>query len=116
MRVWRMFHLKDFGFWGYPVAFVYALCGALRLARFNVLSHEGKASKQYFAGLPVPAAAGILASFVILYSIFEINDGNSIDIVSHQMPLMYNIMVQACLIVSTFMCCCFSTSLSSSRA
>jgi len=87
-----MFHLKDFGFWGYPVAFVYALCGALRLARFNVLSHEGKASKQYFAGLPVPAAAGILASFVILYSIFEINDGNSIDIVSHQMPLMYNIM------------------------
>ena len=28
------FILKDYGAWGYPMAFLFALCGALRLARF----------------------------------------------------------------------------------
>jgi len=86
------FQLKDYGFWGAPVAFVYALCGALRLARFNVLSHEGKSSKQYFSGLPIPAAAGILASFVIAYSLIETNGGaRSLKIVRKQLPAVYSL-------------------------
>ena len=66
--------LKDYGVWGYVVAFVYALCGGLRLARFNAVAHEGKSSKTHFTGLPIPAAAGCLASFVLLYHLVEAAD------------------------------------------
>lgn len=50
--------------WGAVLAFVFLVAGALRLARFNVMSHEsGKAD--YFTGLPIPAAAITLSQFVI---------------------------------------------------
>lgn len=54
---------------GLVVAFTFAAAGAVRLARFNVLSMgEGgtptKPSK-YIVGLPVPGAAGILISLVV---------------------------------------------------
>ena len=65
------FILKDYGTWGYPMAFVYALCGALRLARFNAVAHDSGGSKTHFTGLPIPGAAGFLASFVLLYQIIE---------------------------------------------
>ena len=65
------FVLKDYGMWGQPVAFVYALCGGLRLARFNVAAQAHTGSKTHFVGLPTPAAAGILASFLLLYDILE---------------------------------------------
>ena len=86
------FVLKDYGFWGYPVAFLYVLCGALRLARFNLKAHFGESSKVYFQGLPIPAAAGILASFVLAYSMLEA-EGNvrSIRLVMDQMPFIYGI-------------------------
>src|SRR5262249_59157525 len=41
-------------------AFLFAICGALRLARFNVYS--GVSDRRYFVGLPTPAAAGIGAA------------------------------------------------------
>lgn len=86
-----LFHLKDYGFWGYPVVFVYALCGALRLARFNVSGKNKTEHKNAFTGLPIPAAAGILASFVIAYSFFELDtDKRTIEIVTKQMPFVYN--------------------------
>lgn len=66
--------LKDYGVWGYVVSFAYALCGGLRLARFNAVAHEGKGSKTHFTGLPIPAAAGFLASFVLLYELVEAAD------------------------------------------
>jgi CDP-diacylglycerol--serine O-phosphatidyltransferase len=65
------FILKDYGAWGYPMAFVFALCGALRLARFNAIAHDSGGSKTHFTGLPIPGAAGFLASFVLLYQIVE---------------------------------------------
>jgi CDP-diacylglycerol--serine O-phosphatidyltransferase len=65
------FILKDYGVWGYPMAFIYALCGALRLARFNAVAHDTGGSKSHFTGLPIPGAAGFLASFVLLYQIIE---------------------------------------------
>jgi CDP-diacylglycerol--serine O-phosphatidyltransferase len=65
------FILKDYGAWGYPLAFFYALCGGLRLARFNAVAHEGAGSKSHFSGLPIPGGAGFLASFVLLYQIIE---------------------------------------------
>ena len=50
------------GKFGWMVAFVYAACGALRLARFN--TQIGVEDKRYFQGLPSPAAAACLAGFV----------------------------------------------------
>jgi CDP-diacylglycerol--serine O-phosphatidyltransferase len=44
---------------------MFMACGALRLARFNVLSSIGKASGD-FTGLPIPMAAITVASFVSL--------------------------------------------------
>jgi len=82
--------LKDYGIWGYPVAFLYVLCGSLRLARFNLKSHFGGSSKDYFQGLPIPAAAGILVSFVLAYSMLEGEGGTrSIQMVMNQMPFVY---------------------------
>ncbi len=45
-------------------AFLFVICGALRLARFNV--HSGVSDRRYFVGLPIPAAAGIVASVMLL--------------------------------------------------
>jgi CDP-diacylglycerol--serine O-phosphatidyltransferase len=54
---------------GLVVAFTFAAAGAVRLARFNVLSmtESGKPTKpgKYIVGLPVPGAAGILVSLVV---------------------------------------------------
>ena len=56
---------------GWFIAFVYLLCGAVRLARFNVITnpllHRAEAeSHKDFVGLPIPAAAGTVASLVLL--------------------------------------------------
>lgn len=48
---------------GLLAAFLFMTCGALRLARFNVNSSE--LPKKYFQGLPIPMAAGMIATFVI---------------------------------------------------
>lgn len=52
------------------VGFFYLLCAAVRLARFNVLAEaQGKGEEEPtkdFLGLPVPAAAGTVASFVLM--------------------------------------------------
>ncbi len=65
------FILKDYGPWGFPLAFLFAMCGSLRLARFNAVAHETGGSKTHFTGLPIPAGAAFLASFVMLYQIVE---------------------------------------------
>lgn len=61
------FGLNDAGRVGSMACFMFAACGALRLARFNVQSAIGKASGD-FTGLPIPMAAGVLASFVLAMS------------------------------------------------
>ena len=66
--------LKDYGFFGYAAAFLFALCGGLRLARFNAVAQAGTGSKTHFTGLPIPGAAGLLASFVLLYVAVEQQD------------------------------------------
>jgi CDP-diacylglycerol--serine O-phosphatidyltransferase len=61
--------LAQKGTLGLVVAFTFAAAGAVRLARFNVLSmgESGKPTKpgKYIIGLPVPGAAGILISLVV---------------------------------------------------
>ncbi len=55
---------------GWTIAFIYLLCGGMRLARFNCLSQaasEGKseATSRDFVGFPIPAAAGLIASLTM---------------------------------------------------
>ena len=50
------------------VAAMYVCCAVLRLARFNVENTPDESSHMKFRGLPSPAAAGVIASLVLLYS------------------------------------------------
>ena len=54
---------------GYFLSFMFLICGAMRLARFNiqhnpVLKNPGRPDKKYFAGLPIPSAAALVAAIV----------------------------------------------------
>jgi CDP-diacylglycerol--serine O-phosphatidyltransferase len=60
--------LEPWGNWGWLAASLYVACGALRLARFNV--QIGSVEKHKFVGLPIPAAADMIASTVLLYYFF----------------------------------------------
>jgi CDP-diacylglycerol--serine O-phosphatidyltransferase len=59
-------HLQALGFF---VPFLFLLCGAARLARFNIQKNPvpknpGRPDRKYFVGLPIPAAAALVAAFV----------------------------------------------------
>lgn len=66
MYSWSLSTLKNHGpivgKIGWTVAFVYAACAAMRLARFN--TQVGVIDKRYFQGLASPAAAGLMMSYV----------------------------------------------------
>jgi CDP-diacylglycerol--serine O-phosphatidyltransferase len=61
--------LDSFGFGGVLGSFAFVACGAIRLARFNVLSMDASGAptkpSKYIVGLPIPGAAGILVSLVV---------------------------------------------------
>jgi len=54
---------------GYFIAFLFLLCGACRLARFNVQvnpipKNPGRPDRKYFVGLPIPAGAAMVSAVV----------------------------------------------------
>ncbi|MCF8720454.1 CDP-diacylglycerol--serine O-phosphatidyltransferase [Nitrospina gracilis] len=57
--------LQPFGRLGWMAAFLFLLCGALRLARFNVT--EPDPASDNFIGLAIPAAAAMIASIIIAF-------------------------------------------------
>jgi len=60
--------LEPLGLAGLVITFSFATCGALRLARFNVMAQRKvPGSSKFFTGLPIPLAAGVLISLVIAY-------------------------------------------------
>jgi len=59
-----LWSLSDLGRIGWLAAFIYLVCAALRLARFN--TQIGASDKRYFQGLPSPASAGVIASMIWL--------------------------------------------------
>lgn len=67
--------LSRLGLVGMFAAFAYVACGAIRLARFNVLSMDPSgaptAPPKYIVGLPIPGAAGILVSLVVVNNALE---------------------------------------------
>lgn len=72
---WGIEAIKFYGeFWyrfGWLAAFFYAVCAALRLARFNV--KVATSDKRYFEGLPSPSAAACVAGFIWVASQYELD-------------------------------------------
>lgn len=66
MYLWA---LNPYGRVGMMASFLFLACGALRLARFNV--QVGVVEKNYFQGLPIPMAAGILTSSYLAFDELE---------------------------------------------
>lgn len=55
--------LSDSSMVGGAFAFMFLAAGAFRLARFNITATTG--GKHHFTGMPIPSAAGILASYIL---------------------------------------------------
>jgi CDP-diacylglycerol--serine O-phosphatidyltransferase len=54
---------------GVFVCFIFLICGASRLARFNISvnpqpRNPGRPGKKYFVGMPIPAGAGVICSVI----------------------------------------------------
>ncbi|MCJ7502846.1 MAG: CDP-diacylglycerol--serine O-phosphatidyltransferase [Acidobacteriia bacterium] len=63
-------HLRQVG---WIVTFAYVICGAARLARFNIDTAKPLSDRRHFIGLPIPAAAGVIASLVH-WAKYPVND------------------------------------------
>jgi CDP-diacylglycerol--serine O-phosphatidyltransferase len=85
--------LEPWGAWGWLAAALYVTCGALRLARFNVQSES--ADKTNFIGLPIPAAAAVVATTILMYD-FLGGEGTT----SKHITLLLLIYILASLMVS----------------
>ncbi len=72
-----MWALRPFGRYGWLAAFLFVVCGALRLARFNVQITTVESKR--FNGLPIPAAAALVATTVLMF--FTIGRGE--EMVKH---------------------------------
>ncbi|MDA3812967.1 MAG: CDP-diacylglycerol--serine O-phosphatidyltransferase [Candidatus Cloacimonetes bacterium] len=64
--------LNEVNFVGAAVSIFYVFCGGYRLVRFTLKNHV-TSKKEPFIGLPIPAAAGMIASFIIFNSYFQDN-------------------------------------------
>lgn len=82
--------LEGLGKLGWLAAFIFTAAGALRLARFN--TQVLIADKRYFQGLPIPAAAGVLASIVWLCVDSEIL-GNVVSMITAVLAIIIAILM-----------------------
>lgn len=74
------FALNNLGRIGFCLCFIYTVCIALRLARFNVQTNLNKKSEN-FTGIPAPMAAAPIAFYILVY-----NDLLDINIEKYQSP------------------------------
>jgi CDP-diacylglycerol--serine O-phosphatidyltransferase len=86
--------LEPFGRMGWLAAFLFVVCGALRLARFNL--QGSTVESRFFSGLPTPAAAGVIATGVLVF--YEFGDTG----VSRHLTVLIVTYLLAFLMVSTF--------------
>lgn len=85
--------LKPFGRPGWLAAFLFVVCGALRLARFNVQVNTVESKR--FVGLPIPAAASMVSATVLLFY--------HLSLTSYKRPaILVLIYILAFLMVSNF--------------
>jgi len=101
-----MLVLNTMGKIGIAIAVLFVLCSAMRLARFNALAHSGEPQK-HFVGLPTPASAGVIISFVLSYQLlapaeYTLNF-NAIPALMELMPAFFNIMPIVIVVLSFLM-------------
>jgi CDP-diacylglycerol---serine O-phosphatidyltransferase len=82
----------------FVVSFVFIAAGAIRLARSNVLSHN----EHHFVGLPIPAAAGVIAGISHFYYSPMARGAAGSDFRSYSLTLMAAVIALSLLMVSTF--------------
>jgi CDP-diacylglycerol--serine O-phosphatidyltransferase len=102
-----MLVLKYYGKVGIAIAILFVLCSALRLAKFNVMAQEGILHKT-FIGLPTPASAGVIISFVLSYELLYPSslttlNFKTIPILMNSMPLFFKAMPVVIIILSFLM-------------
>jgi CDP-diacylglycerol--serine O-phosphatidyltransferase len=89
---------------GIAIALFFVIACALRLAKFNVKAHDGETCS-HFSGLPTPAAAGMLASFVLSYELFQQGGEitvKTIPMLMQRMPFFFN-MIPAIMVISSIL-------------
>lgn len=107
---------------GWAIGFIYLICGAFRLARFNVQSSrprvliEGtvKLDKKSFVGLPIPAAAGLIAA-IVHFSPLPLAARPAFQAQLYSVLLMVAMLVLSFLMVSTLRYTSFKSIGGSSR-
>jgi CDP-diacylglycerol--serine O-phosphatidyltransferase len=85
--------LEPFGRYGWLASFLFVVCGALRLARFNI--QVNTVESRYFSGLPTPAAAGLIVTGILVF--YEMGDTG----VSKHLTVLITTYFLAFLMVST---------------
>ncbi|MDD3323116.1 MAG: CDP-diacylglycerol--serine O-phosphatidyltransferase [Paludibacter sp.] len=101
--------LNSMGNVGIAIALLFVITSATRLAKFNVKAMEPvdstKKSSDSFAGLPTPASAGVIASFVLSYEIFDgtVLSFKTIPLLMKKMPFFFEAMPIIMVIISFLM-------------
>jgi CDP-diacylglycerol--serine O-phosphatidyltransferase len=88
--------LSGMGILGIAISSIYAACGAIRLARFNVLAHAEAGTQRYFVGLPIPLSAGTLVAVVIGLQDLRGSGGDTVAL-----PIALLVLALSFLMVST---------------
>jgi len=83
--------LAHYGKIGFAIAALFVITGALRLARYNLKAFEQRDQPAAsFVGLPIPAAGGALAAFVLVYEMFNREvTAKTIPLVMNNMSALY---------------------------
>jgi CDP-diacylglycerol--serine O-phosphatidyltransferase len=94
--------LQGTGRWGWPVALVFAIAVALRLARFNIASDDEENAdnplSKYFTGVPSPMGAGLCLLPMAIS--FQSEDAQIYNIVHHPYVIAAWMVVVAAMMVS----------------
>lgn len=91
------FALKELWLWNGLfsafLTFMFIACGALRLARFNVMAHDARKPSSWFLGLPIPAAAAAIALATWFQLDFAVGQAIRLLTMLSAMPLLSLAMV-----------------------
>lgn len=90
---------------GIAIALFFVISGALRLARFNTKTQGGEVPP-HFTGLPIPAAAALLASFALSYELFEEGKeitAKTIPLLMQRMPFFFHAIAPTMVLISILM-------------
>ncbi|MFA7073765.1 MAG: CDP-diacylglycerol--serine O-phosphatidyltransferase [Endomicrobiaceae bacterium] len=102
--------LNSMGNVGIAIALFFVITSATRLAKFNVKAMEpsttdSSKSADSFLGLPTPASAGVIASFVLSYEIFDgtVLSFKTIPLLMKKMPFFFEAMPVIMVLISFLM-------------